>query len=353
MPDQPTPAFADAQPDIFGEPYEALTLRLPDDDEGAVVATLVRRRCAAPSPTAVLYVHGFSDYFHQRELADFHIARGDDFYAIDLHKNGRSLRPGQTPADMADVSDFYPELDAALATVVADGHERVLVNAHSTGGLIGALWLHDAPGRGVDLSPISSVVFNSPFLDVPANWAVRALAPRPFAVLARSRPQLVVQTPTRSQYQISIHRTERGEWEFNPEWKPVTGGVVRARWLSAAQRAIGRAHAGLDLPMPLLVLCSNRSVRAKTWTDDLLRGDAVLNSDAVARWSVRLGRHVTCVRIADGMHDLLLSTPAVRAEVYAVMARWLDAYGQGPVSEPAPGSPGRSPAPRWSAPPSP
>ena len=319
--------FADPQPDVFGERYEALTLQLPDDREGRVVSTLVRRRADRPTTSAVLYIHGFSDYFHQKELADFHVARGDDVYAIDLHKHGRSLLPHQTPADMADVSDYYPELAAALDRIVADGHDTVVLNAHSTGGLIGALWLHDAPKLGTDLSPLTAVVLNSPFLDVPANWALRALAPRPFAVLARNRPQLVLQQPTRSQYQISIHATERGEWEFNPAWKPVTGGVVRAQWLSAAQRAIARAHAGLDLPMPLLAMSSNRTVRAKEWTDELLRGDAVLNADAIARWSTRLGRHVTCVRITDGMHDLLLSTPPVRAAVYAEMARWLDTYG--------------------------
>ncbi len=319
--------FVDPRPDVFGEPYEALTLDLPDDREGPVISTLVRRRSGRSGSTAALYIHGFSDYFHQRELADFHIARGDDFYAIDLRKNGRSLLSHQTPADMTDVSDFYAELDAALHTVLADGHDRVVLNAHSTGGLIGALWLHDSSVRGTDRSALTAVVLNSPFLDVPANWAVRALAPRPFAVLARNRPQLVVQTPTRSQYQISIHRTERGEWEFNPAWKPVTGGVVRAQWLSAAQRAIARAHSGLQLAMPLLVMCSSRSIRARQWTDDLLRGDAVLNADAIARWSTLLGRHVTCIRIVDGMHDLLLSTPSVRTTVYAQMARWLDAYG--------------------------
>ncbi len=320
--------FGDPQPDFFGEPYQALTLPLADDREGPVVSTLVRRRADRPTTSAVLYLHGFSDYFHQKELADFHIARGDDFYAVDLRKNGRSLLPHQTPANMTDVSDYYPELDAALATIVADGHDTVTVNAHSTGGLIGVLWLRDAAKLGIDLAPVRAVVLNSPFLDVPANWALRALAPRPFAVLARNRPQLVLQTPTRSQYQISIHATERGEWQFNPAWKPVTGGVVRAQWLSAAQRAIARAHAGLDLPMPLLAMSSTRTVRAKEWTDELLRGDAVLNADAIARWSTMLGRHVTCVRIADGMHDLLLSTPPVRSTVYDEMTRWLDAYGR-------------------------
>ncbi|HEY5879681.1 MAG TPA: alpha/beta fold hydrolase [Nakamurella sp.] len=329
MPDTSVELFVDPRPDVFGEPYEALTLELPDDREGPVVATLVRRRADRPTTTAALYIHGFSDYFHQRELAEFHLSRGETFYAIDLRKNGRSLLPHQTPTRMGDVADYYPELDAAVATIEADGHDRIVLNAHSTGGLIGALWLHDAPSRGADLGRVTAVVLNSPFLDVPANWALRTLAPLPFGVLARNRPELVLQQPTRSQYQISIHATERGEWVFNQEWKPVTGGVVRAEWLAAAQRAIARAHSGLDLTMPILVMCSNRSIRAKRWSDDLLRGDAVLNADAVARWSIMLGRHLTCVRVEDGMHDLLLSTPRVRANAYAVMARWLDAYGAG------------------------
>jgi len=67
----------------------------------------------------VLYVHGFADYFFQTELAEFHAARGEDFYAIDLHKYGRSLRPHQTPYQMADVADYYGELDTALRFILA------------------------------------------------------------------------------------------------------------------------------------------------------------------------------------------------------------------------------------------
>jgi alpha-beta hydrolase superfamily lysophospholipase len=74
------------------------------------------------------------------------------------------------------------------------------------------------------------------------------------------------------------------------------------------------------------VLCSNKTVRAKQWTDDLYRGDSVLDADALARWSTRLGTHVTCIRIVDGMHDLLLSAPDIRQRVFAEITRWTDAY---------------------------
>ncbi|NEB06740.1 alpha/beta hydrolase, partial [Streptomyces sp. SID13726] len=69
--------MADWQPDVLGDDYEQLTLPLAPDDEGDVVATLVRRRRAGgartpaggddgPAPYLdVLYVHGWSDYFFQ------------------------------------------------------------------------------------------------------------------------------------------------------------------------------------------------------------------------------------------------------------------------------------------------
>jgi alpha-beta hydrolase superfamily lysophospholipase len=121
--------------DLLGEPYVAETIELPPDDEGDVVATLVSRRTTAPTHRAVLHVHGFNDYFFQTVAADFWVERGYDFYALDLRKYGRSLRPHQTPNFVTDLADYFVELDLALERVrERDGHTEVVVSAHSTGG---------------------------------------------------------------------------------------------------------------------------------------------------------------------------------------------------------------------------
>ena len=166
-----SPVFGEPTPDVLGTGYQAMTLDLADDDEGAVQSTLVRFRTNAATPRAVLYVHGFADYFFQTELAEFHAARGEDFYAIDLHKYGRSLRPHQTPYLMADVADYYTELDAALRFIMEEGHDHLVINAHSTGGLIVPLWLHDRRLQGYDLDAVHGIVLNSPFLEIPASRA--------------------------------------------------------------------------------------------------------------------------------------------------------------------------------------
>jgi alpha-beta hydrolase superfamily lysophospholipase len=99
--------------DVLGEPWLAETIPLEPDFEGDVVATLVSRRTASPSERATLHVHGFSDYFFHAEYGEWWIQRGHDMYALDLRKYGRSIRPHQSATYVADLSEYYDELDAA------------------------------------------------------------------------------------------------------------------------------------------------------------------------------------------------------------------------------------------------
>ena len=45
----------------------------------------------------------------------------------------------------------------------------------------------------------------------------------------------------------------------------------------------------------------------------------MLDVEQIAARAVRLGRHVTVVRITDGLHDLVLSAPHVRKEAMEEM----------------------------------
>jgi len=49
--------------------------------------------------------------------------------------------------------------------------------------------------------------------------------------------------------------------------------------------------------------------------------------EQIAARAVRLGRHVTVVRVEEGLHDLLLSAAPVRRRVLEEIARFLLAYG--------------------------
>jgi alpha-beta hydrolase superfamily lysophospholipase len=309
--------------DVLGAPYEQMTIDLGADDQGPVVATLVSRRAAQPTTRAVLYVHGFNDYFFQTHLADFYVEQGFDFYALDLRKHGRALREHQTPNYIANVSTYFEELDAAIGIIRdVDGHDRVLVNGHSTGALTTALWAHKRRADGV----IDAMFMNSPFLEFNVPATVRSTIGPTMAAVAKARPYSLVPAGLNTVYGTSIHADHEGEWNFDKEWKPVVGYPIRAGWLAAIRAAHARAHAGLEIAVPILVGMSGATYRSTKWSEAAHSADAVLNPADMVRWAPRLGRHITLVRFEGARHDLMLSRKPVRDQVIEELARWLRAY---------------------------
>jgi alpha-beta hydrolase superfamily lysophospholipase len=310
-------------PDVLGAPYTAVTLELPDDDEGAVVATLVHRPAdtssQGPTSRAVLHVHGFADYFFQRAYAEWWTERGYDFYALDLRKYGRSIRPHQTPNYVADLAHYYPELDLAWDRVSA-GHAHVVLSGHSTGGLTLPLW---AQSRGVDAR---GIVLNAPWFDLqgPA-WLRLGLTPVVQQV-AKRQPMRVIPRTVTGLYARSLHRDHEGDWDFDLDWKPVQSWPTYAGWLAAIRRGHALLHRGLDLAFPALVLSSARSSKPLELGDDVHSTDIVLDVDQIRRWSPAVGRHVTYVGIDGARHDVFLSRDEPRARAFDELGRWLSAY---------------------------
>jgi alpha-beta hydrolase superfamily lysophospholipase len=297
--------------DILGRPYERHTIELGSDDEGPVVATLIRRRCETPSRRAVLYVHGFVDYFFQTHLADFFVERGWDFYALDLRKYGRSLLAHQTPNFARSLTEYYPELDEAARIIrEVDGHDQFLVAGHSR------------QGQGI----IDGLFLNSPFFDFNVPWLLRRPLMSAITTAARRSPYRILPMSTLGVYGESLHTEGRGEWTYNLEWKPLLGFPVRIGWLEAIKRGQRKLRAGLWIDVPVLVACSTRTFRGKGWAEDARNTDAVLDVEHIARWAPRLGSRVTIARFDGGLHDLTLSGKEVRAQVFQELGRWVDAF---------------------------
>ena len=307
--------------DVLGDPYTAETIGLPPDEEGEVVATLVARRAETATDRAVLHVHGFADYFFQRPAAEYWTQRGYDFYALDLRKYGRSLRPHQTPNFVTDLTHYYADLDAAYQRILErDGHTRLLVTGHSTGGLIAPLWAHD---RRV---PLAGMVLNSPWLDLQGSQLLRTAGTRAIDQIGARRPYLTIPREVSGFYARSLHRDHDGEWDFDLAWKPLESQPVYAGWLRAVRRGHARMHRGLAVQGPVLVLTSASSGRPKEYDEPCSTTDIVLDVELIRKWAHRLADHVTLVRVEGALHDVTLSSGPVRAKVFDEITRWADAY---------------------------
>ena len=305
--------------DVLGPPYEVKRLTLEPDEEGEVVATLVRLRCGAPTNRAVLYVHGFIDYFFQTHLAEFFTTRGYDFYALDLRKYGRSMLSHQTPNYCGDIAEYFTEIDEAVRIIrEEDGHDTLLVNGHSTGGLTTALWAHRVRGRGV----LQGLFLNSPFFEFNTPWFSRRVLGPLIERFAGRRPMAKLPQKLDATYGLSIHRDHHGEWTYDLAWKPLNGYPLFAGWVRAIRVAHRSIQSGLDIDVPILVACSTRSYIGR-FAEAAHHADSVLNVDHIARFAVGLGKDVTLLRIEGGKHDLTLSPPAAREQLFTELDGWL------------------------------
>jgi alpha-beta hydrolase superfamily lysophospholipase len=311
--------------DILGAHYEALTIDLADDDEGQVVATLVRYR---PDPDrrparAVLYLHGWNDYFFQTELAEFWHRLGAAFYALDLRKYGRSLRPHQTPNYVADLAEYDEELDAALGVIRDElgAHAKVMVMGHSAGGLVAALWARRRP------EVVDGLVLNTPWLELTGSTILRTLSMPLVFGLALTQPKAPLITTDPGFYARTLLARHGGEWEYDEAMRPTPFFPIRPGWIQAVLNGHAAVARGLDLPVPILMAASDRTVIQPRWREEMRTSDTVLDVDLLARRAVLLGSVVTVVRIADGLHDLTLSVAPARARFYAEVTRWCAAYG--------------------------
>jgi len=321
-----TGAFDELVPDVLGEPYLAETITLPPDEEGPVVATLVVRRAPQPTTKAVLHVHGFCDYFFQTAYAEWWNERGYDFYAVDLRKYGRSLRPHQTPNMVADLREHFPEIDAAFHRVTErDSHDHVVISAHSTGGLIAALWANERHRQGKGRAVVG-MALNSPWLDMQGGPVIRGVGTQVIKRVGARRPTRVIPRTTGGPYARSLHLEHDGEWTFNTEWKPLDSFPVSFGWLRAIRLGHDEVHRGLEVGCPALVLSSSGTRWPKEMGPDAHDYDIVLEVPQIRQWATALGRHVTYVAIDGARHDVVLSRPEPRATAYLELDRWLSTY---------------------------
>ncbi|MGO4144456.1 alpha/beta hydrolase [Paenarthrobacter sp. YAF11_1] len=317
--------------DILGTDFQSCGVDATGPDGVTRHATLIRHRAEQNDPRgaprrygAVLFLHGWSDYFFNTELARFWAGQGYDFYALDMHNHGRSLKTDMPGGYVANLTDYDAEINQALGIIrnhTAPSPEgSVTLMGHSTGGLVAALWASRHP------ESIQFLILDSPWLEMHGSSLVRRAAQAMVAPIAKFRPETVLKLPERGFYFRSISSTAEGEWALDENYRPPLAFPVRAGWLSAVFAGHSQVARGLNLDVPVLVLMSSASANGMVWQESMRRSDAVLDVGVIALRAMALGRSVTLERIDGGLHDVFLSAPAVRKDAYARLARWIKGF---------------------------
>ncbi|AZA11666.1 alpha/beta hydrolase [Corynebacterium gerontici] len=325
-----TPHHLDWQPDALGDDFEASTLHLgtDPDGEGDVAAVLVRYQPACSDwqqRPALLFIHGMTDYFFHQHIAHHFHEEGYAVYGIDLRKSGRAHIAGQRWHYVSDLRLYFQELNA-VAFFLADDHPALVPVAHSTGGLIAALWLDELNREKPEFADaIAGLILNSPWLDMqfptPLVKGLRALL-HSRAGHALLRKGIGGRLP--SNYGRSLHASAEGEWDYDLSLKPIRGHKKYPEWLKTVDSSQRRIHEGaVDVEKPVLTLHARRSFLKPRYAEAAKTADTVLDVEQISRRAPLLGQDVTVVAIDNAVHDVFLSQPQPREEAIKACLNWL------------------------------
>ena len=269
--------------DVHGpaEGYEAVALPLlmQEPPGTGLDGAVLRRRSARPTRRAVIYLHCMTDSFVPADLATWYTDRGFHFYVADLRRLGEPDRPA-AESHAEELGEYLACLDTAVRHVQeADGIETVVLCAHASGAIIAALWCHARRSS----QAADALVLASPSLRG-GSWLARTVGRR-FSVPSRRPPPL----------------------------------------LTVARRRVRR---GLDISCPVLVLCP-----PDDWDAPGAAGGLLALPATGGKATIRLGAHVTWLRLDGGQPGQALPGGAARRRVFDELARWLSAYLSGEIRD--------------------
>lgn len=243
------------QPDTLGAGYQMARIDQPDDYAGKVRCTVVRHLATDPIPqhVAILYVHGFNDYFFQTDMAHFFAQHGIDFYALDLRKYGRSILPGNKMFQVRDLREYFADIDSALSVMRQAGISDVILMGHSTGGLITSYYLSEVPAPMV-----KGLILNSPFLDWNLSKTQERVLIPVVDCVAGASPNLRIKQGASTAYSESLLAGEHGRWHYNTDWKLKSSPDVDAGWIRAIDNAQAVVQRGNSIKIPILLMHSDK-----------------------------------------------------------------------------------------------
>ena len=261
---------------------------------------------------AVLHVHGFADYFFQTEYAEWWLERGYDFYALDLRKYGRSLRPHQTPNYVTDLQRVLrrdrPGVDPDRRARRPRPRRRLRpldrrADVRRSGPTSGSpssspAWCSTRPGSTCTAAPgcaLAGTAGAQPGRAAPADARDPARGHRLLRAQPAPRP--------------------RGRVGLRPHLE--AGRVVPGPlgWLRAdPPRATPQLHRGLSSRCPVLVLSSGAHRAPGEMGDDVHGNDVVLDVPADPAVGHRRSAATSPTSPSTGArHDVVLSRPEPRA----------------------------------------
>lgn len=319
---------SDWQKDILGGEYKMRYVDQGEDYGGKVrstIITLPTHNCC-DSTLGVLYVHGYNDYFLQKDMGERFADSCYRFFAVDLRRYGRSLLPGQRKFDVHDISEYFADIDSAIEEMKHEGVKDIILMGHSTGGLTTSLYMNSHPDPA-----IKALVLNSPFLDWNQSKFQEGVLLPLMRCLGGKWKYIRAVGGSNPIYSEPDTLRGEGEWNIIRDWKPKEWPDITSGWIRAIDEGQSRLRDGRSfIKVPILLMHSDKSFKKGDPESMHECTDDVLDVTDISNYGRQLGPDITEITVPGGVHDLVRSAPAVREATYQAIFKWLSQHNLTP-----------------------
>lgn len=300
---------------LFSNDFKTLPLKTAHYE-----ATLIYKTVPNASK-AVLYIHGFNDYFFNKEFAQKFVENGYSFFAIDLHHYGRNLTSHTKPYYFKNIDEFDDELTLAINHIKNDfAISNLTLYGYSQGALIASLYANRH-------HTIDQLIVDSAFFDFNFHPWIEKIALPLVAYVGKLFPEYKISSHSPNIFGQSLHKDFYGEWDFDLNLKHIkTNAPIYLGWIHAIYEAQKEIKKGINLNISVLNLYSTASSSESLTTQLLFTSDIVLDVKEMALYGKKLNEKsnlTTSIAIENAMHGVILSTPVVRENAYDKIFKWL------------------------------
>lgn len=274
------------------------------------------------SQKAILYIHGFNDYFFNEAFAEQFLDHGYSFYAIDLHNYGRNLNANSQPFYFENINEFDDEITSAIDFIKKQGATNITLYGYSQGGLIASLYTNK-------FKNVNQLILDSAFFDFAFSSFLETYILPVVSFIGEYFPTFKIDSSSPNIFGQTLHKDFNGEWDFDLKKKyTITNAPIYLGWIHAIYKAQQQLQQGLDLQIPVLSLYSDKSHTEKENVAFHHISDLVLDVKDIQNYSKKLNKDeqlTTLAVIPNGMHGVTFSKIEVRTKAYETIFKWLDA----------------------------
>lgn len=254
---------------------------------------------------AVVWIHGFNDYYHHFHVGEFLLHEGYNVYTITLPRYPQDGVDRRYLFYIDDITKYFSYIDEYIEFINQRNIHHIVLYGHSTGGLVSTAYLHEGKNR----NKVSKLILNAPFFDFYDSDLKEFMLESIISSIAKVVPRFVVRQGKNELYSPDYYKGILSRYFFEQNKKLTYPSHVFAGWV----RAVSIYHKKIQknqikVKVPVLVLTSSTSMKGCSGEQN---GDCVLDVNETKKFAKNIGENVTIQEYSGAIHDVLLSKPDI------------------------------------------